>query len=281
MMFHTPEGETRGDSGGAAFGDGPIPVATPDPHFLFAGGFEFSDVSIETEPLPETGEKITCPVPNPDHPADDGGVWVLGRYGTQGSFLQEFSYETGSAAGPLQRGAGCVYRNGNKLTGELAFEEQGKYQVDLTYSTENSRATSVSDFGSTGVGKAGIDTIEYHMWDNDNIGTEMSYSVLNVATSTGTAELAVVEESATADCNGTIKATEVANHNLFTLETIGTLSDGCNVLLNPVVNLDYDGLGAIVDFDGDGTLEFVHLMRSTSGGAGFTAQALYNQFILQ
>ena len=46
------------------------------------------------------------------------------------------------------------------------------------------------------------------------------------------------------------------------------------------VDLPYYGLGALFDLDGDGTLEFIHLMASKESGAGSTAQVLYNRFIV-
>jgi hypothetical protein len=43
------------------------------------------------------------------------------------------------------------------------------------------------------------------------------------------------------------------------------------------VDLDYADPGTLVDLNGDDNLIFLHLMGSTGGGEGSTAQALYNQ----
>ena len=275
MLFHTPDGAAEGITGGPAFGAGPV---DPDePHFLFEGGYAYSADPIESDPLKDNSI-IAC----------DGDVWAVGRFGTHGTFVQEFSYVTGSAAGPEQRGAGCLYLTDadgdgyvNELTGDMQFEDAGKFTVNLTYSTENTRDVTVSDLGTLAT-----DDIVYHLWSNDNSGTSMSYT--SGAATADTINIAVVESHLTATCGGDVKVTKVADHNLFALATITDVA-GCTVLLpgTPLptggsaqdVDLPYFGLGALFDLDGDGKLEFIHLMASQGGAT--TAQALYNEFDIQ
>ena len=47
-----------------------------------------------------------------------------------------------------------------------------------------------------------------------------------------------------------------------------------------IVDLPYSGLGAFSTLDRDGNLEFAYMMASKGGGDGYTAQALYNQFLI-
>jgi hypothetical protein len=265
MLFYIPEGLERGTTSGAAFGAG---VNDPEePHFLFEGGFQYSADPIESDPLKDN-EVIAC----------EGDVWAVGRFGSQGSFIQEFSYETGSAAGPDQRSAGCLYLDGNKLTGSIKFEEIGQLDVDLTYSEENERSTGVADLQAGGL----QDDIEYHLWTNDNSGSRMQLTTLDAAAvGLGTLDVTVTEEHPTASCVGNVRIKEVPDLNFFTLETLAPLS-GCTVVPEGGgfynVDLDYTGLGTLVDLNGDGNLVFVHLMGSSGSSVGDTAQALYNQF---
>ena len=92
MLFHTPDGEERGATGGVAFGKSPDDI--DEPHFLFEGGYEYFADPIENE-----DQTIAC----------KGDVWAVGRFGLQGTFIQEFKYTTGDVAGPDQRGGGCLY----------------------------------------------------------------------------------------------------------------------------------------------------------------------------
>jgi len=283
MLFYTPDGEERGATGGAALGKSP--TDPEEPHFLFEGGYEYF-----ADPVVNEDQTIAC----------DGGVWAVGRFGLQGTFIQEFKYTTGDVAGPDQRGGGCLYLEdadgdgyANELTGELQFEEAGKLKVALTYSTDNTRDVSVSDLGTLASDEGAYETsddVEYHLWSNDNSGNFMIYTTNGPATA-DTIDLAVVEDRNDAiNCGGNVRATKVAGQNLFTLATITDVA-GCTVLQvgetlpdnssAKDVDLQYFGLGALYDLDADGKLEFIHLMASKSGGAGTTAQALYNRFIVQ
>jgi hypothetical protein len=263
MLFYIPEGVERGTTSGAAFGAG---VNDPEePHFLFEGGFQYSADPIESDPLKDN-EVIAC----------EGDVWAVGRFGSQGSFIQEFNYENGSAAGPDQRSAGCLYLDGNKLTGSIKFEEIGQLDVDLTYSEENERPTGVSDL------QAARDDTVYHLWSNDNSGQYMSLSPDAPAEGTGiSVTVTEIHSDPTVSCFGHVRIEEVPDLNLFTLNTPeNTPVSGCTLnddLGFYPVDLEYAGLGTLVD-DGEGNLVFVHLMGSSGGGEGFTAQALYNQF---
>ena len=290
MMFHLPDGEPEGEAIGLALGDGPDDINLP--HFLFEGGYEYSDVPIETDPLKDN-ETVAC----------EGGVWAVGRFGQQGTFVQEFSYVTGSAAGPDQRGAGCLYLEdadgdgyANELTGSISFEEAGKFDVALTYSEDNVRDVSINDLGSVGSDQGTTD-VKYHLWSNDNSGNFMSYiaTYINVGDYSLT-YLFVQEDHPVVNCGGQIVASKIEGQNLFALR----LPDdapvvGCTVVAAGIgetwtqdgkthtaydVDLPYYGLGALFDLDGDGNLEFVHMMGSRGSGAGSTSQVLYNQFIV-
>ena len=285
----------RGDTVGVALGDGPLSkdALTENPHFLFEGGFTFSNVTVTNTAEPDdTGltpaEEIVCEVPSAEYPSTDGGVWAIGRFGTRGTFLQEFAYDTGSAAGPDQRGAGCLYyafdaaTGVSKLTGEIQFEEDGagKLVVDLTYSPENARTVSLASLGL--VGNDGSADAEYHLWSNDNSGSAMAYTRETIDSPT----MQVVEISdVTAACGGQLNVNQVETLNLFTVNTIGEVSEDCNVAIDellgvpiPDVALPYEGLGIMADVDLDGVPEYWQLMKSTGSGAGVTAHALFNQF---
>jgi hypothetical protein len=56
--------------------------------------------------------------------------------------------------------------------------------------------------------------------------------------------------------------------------------DGSTYITNNV-NLPFYGLGALFDTDGDGNLEFIHMMASKQSGAGSTSQVLHNRFVVQ
>jgi len=280
MLFHMPDNprvEGRGNSGGIAFGDGPTnQPPTEHPHFLFEGGYAYSADPVEAKNPQNTATIISC----------DADVWALGRNGTQGTFIQEFSYDLGSAAGPEQRGAGCLYLRDadgdgyvNELVGEIQFEAPGKLQVALTYSSENARDKGVSDLDTVG-----NDDIKYHLWSNDNSGISMAYSKLDI---TGDSiDIAVVESRAdTIDCGGNVKITKVPDYNLYTMETMDPHVQGCQPSAEPeypYVNFAHYGLGAFIDVDDDDNPEFVHLMSSRSGDdpASAAATALYNQFVI-
>ena len=275
----------RGDAGGVAFGEGPEILDDPQ-HFLFAGGFTFFDVTVENFTAEDdttalTGaETIICEVPNPDYPSTDGGVWAVGRFGTKGTFIQEFAYDTGSAAGENQRGAGCLYyaldadTNVAKLTGEIQFEDAGKLVVDLTYSPENARAVAIDSLALSG--EDGSLEAKYHLWSNNNSGSSMSYTRATDSTTI----LSVVENSDVSDnCGGDVNVLQVGAQNLFTSTT--TVTADCNVDLGGFrVDLPFVGLGAVADADGDGVPEYIQLMRSTGSGAGITAHALFNVFTI-
>lgn len=288
----------RGDSAGVALGDGPLSkdALTENPHFLFVGGFTFFDTTVTNTPGEDdtdltAAEEIVCNVPaldedgdgQPDYPSTDGGVWAVGRFGVQGSFLQEYAYDTGSAAGPDQRGAGCLYYAFDettgvaKLTGEVQFEEVTKLFVDLTYSPENARAVAIESLALTG--EDGSPDAVYHLWSNDNSGTSMSYS----RDTFSTANMAVVENSAVSDsCGAQLNVLQVETLNLFTASTVDPHVTGCNVDTESIidVNLPYVGLGALADVNGDGVPEYFQLLRSTGSGAGVTAHALFNVFTI-
>jgi len=284
MLFHTPDGAEEGTSGGIAFGNAPD---DPDvPHFLFEGGYQYFADPVTSDELNDKST-VSC----------EGDVWAIGRFGQRGTFIQEFSYITGSAAGPDQRGSGCLYLRDvdgdgyiNELTGEIQFEEVGKFTVVLTYSEDNVRDVSVDDLGVLGSDEGTVD-VQYHLWSNDNSGNYMRYT--SVGLPDGSVYLAVVEDNAPDlnVCGGFIVAKQVAEQNLFTLQTANDLPiSGCNVVdpntplpggigIAKDVDLPYYGLGAMFDLDEDGSLEFIHLMAS-KGVIGVTSQALNNQFIV-
>jgi len=108
------------------------------------------------------------------------------------------------------------------------------------------------------------------------------------------------EDHPTADCGGLVVVSQVEGQNLFELNLPeGSPVLGCNVVdpnaplpdnqwvqdgvtYNAFdVNLPYFGLGALVDTDDDGNLEFIHMMGSKESGAGSTAQVIHNRFIVQ
>jgi hypothetical protein len=287
MLFYTPDGEERGSTGGFAFGKSPDD--TDVPHFLFEGGYEYFTDPIESDPLKDNST-VAC----------EGDVWAVGRFGTQGTFVQEFSYTTGSAAGPDQRGGGCLYLSDadddgyvNDLTGEIQFEEGGKFNVTLTYSEDNTRDMTLYDLGILASDKGTVD-VEYHLWSNDNSGNYMSYAAPSEPPLPDFTYLQVVENrNDDIDCGGLLQINQVAGQtNLFTVKTpeLGKI-DGCTVLpagtpmpeygtSAQVVDLPYSGLGAFYDYDKDGNLEFTYVMASKGSGEGYTAQALYNQFLI-
>ena len=292
MMFHTPDGAEEGVTGAIAFGDGPN---DPDvPHFLFEGGYQYFADQITSDKDIDTGitKTITC----------EGDVWAVGRFGTKGTFVQEFSYITGSAAGPEQRGAGCLYLEDadedgfkNELTGQFQFEDGGRFNVALTYSEDNTKDVSLDDLGMQGSDE-GTDDVEYHLWSNDNSGNYMNYTAISEPIGNFFfVQVAENHSDPSVDCTGNLSISKVADQNLFTLRTPedDDVSSECNVttpgekwpdditLTAYDVDLPYSGLGALRDLDDDGNLEFIHLMASQGSGAGFTSQVLYNQFIVQ
>jgi len=133
------------------------------------------------------------------------------------------------------------------------------------------------------------DTVEYHLWSNDNLGNSMSMVAQNIVVVSELLEVKITEDrNDAAMCEGYISINKVANHNLYTLASMEHVSggvSGCNIsteigALN-IDDLSFNGLGALVDSDDDGTLEFVQLMAgSGSSGGGVTSVALYNQFIM-
>ncbi len=305
MLFNrvvSEDSAIRGDSVGVALGDGPLSkdALTEYPHFLFAGGFTFFNESVTNTPGEDdieltAAEEIVCHVPaldndgdgQPDYPSTDGGVWAVGRFGTQGSFLQEFAYDTGSAAGPDQRGAGCLYYAFDettgvaKLTGEVQFEEATKLFVDLTYAPDNARTVAIESLALSG--EDGSPDAVYHLWSNDNSGTSMSYTRDTFTTPT----LRVIENSAVSDsCGAQLNVQQVAidtrSLNLFNVNTLDPHVTGCNVDLDSIIdaNLPFVGLGALVDINRDGVPEYYQVMRSTGTGEGITAHALFNVFTI-
>ncbi len=305
MLFNRVVAEDsaiRGDSVGVALGDGPgsKDATVENPHFLFSGGFTFFNTSVTNTPGEddtdlEAGEEIVCHVPSldndgdgqPDYPSSDGGVWAVGRFGSVGTFLQEFAYDTGSAAGPDQRGAGCLYYDFDettgvaKLTGEIQFEEVTKLFVDLTYAPDNARTVAIESLALSG--EDGSPDAVYHLWSNNNSGTSMSYTRDAFTTPT----LTVVENSAVSDsCGAQLNVQQVAIDtralNLFNVNTLDPHVTGCNV--DPALIIDADlpfvGLGALVDTNRDGVPEYFQVMRSTGTGEGVTAHALFNVFTI-
>ena len=286
MLFHTPDGAEEGTAVGVALGNGPDDENLP--HFLFEGGYEYFVDPVTSDPL---NDKTTV--------ACDGDVWAIGRFGQNGTFVQEFKYITGSAAGPDQRGSGCLYLRDtdddgyvNELTGQIQFEEAGKFNVALTYSQDNTRDVVVEDLGVMGSDEGTTD-VQYHLWSNDNSGNYMTYTATYISQLGYTLNYLTVKENRndTIDCGGLIAVTQVADLNLFTLEAVNDAPiSGCNLAEPNVyilpdgspakdVNLPYFGLGALYDLDGDGTLEFIHLVASKEV-QGVTSQAQYNQFIV-
>jgi len=292
MMFHTPEGASEGTSIGIALGNGPDDADLP--HFLFEGGYQYFADPITSVAEDGVTMKVTC----------DGDVWAVGRFGQQATFIQEFSYATGSAGGPDQRGSGCLYLEDadgdgyvNDLTGQLQFEDGGKFNVALTYSEENARDVAIEDLGKV-ASEEGATDAKYHLWSNDNSGNYMNYAATYI--SVGDYSLTYLDVSENhpemfVDCGGQIVVSKIEGQNLFALRLPdGSPVSGCNVTtptetweqdgktyLAYTVDLPYYGLGALFDLDGDGTLEFINFMASKESGAGSTAQVLYNQFTVQ
>jgi hypothetical protein len=294
MMFHTPDDVTEGTAIGLALGNGPNDIDLP--HFLFEGGYIYSAEPLETTD-PDTNQPvITC----------EGGVWAIGRDGQEATFVQEYSYVTGSAGGPDQRGAGCLYLTDadgdgyeNELTGQMSFEEAGKFAVTLTYSEDNARDVAITDLGVVGSDQGAYDApddVKYHLWSNDNSGNFMNYNATYIDVGDiSLTYLVVSEDHPTADCGGLIVVSRIEGQNLFALRLPeDSPVNGCNVTDVPGnwtqdgsdyitnnVNLPFYGLGALFDTDGDGNLEFVHMMASKQSGAGSTSQVLHNRFLVQ
>ena len=142
MLFHTPEYAAEGTVVGIALGNGPDDETLP--HFLFEGGYEYFADPVTSKAEDGVTMTIAC----------EGDVWALGRFGQNATFIQDFSYTTGSAAGPEQRGSGCLYLKDadddgyvNELTGVMQYEEGGKFDVVLTYSQDNTTEVDLKDLG--------------------------------------------------------------------------------------------------------------------------------------
>ena len=299
MMFHTPDDPAEeGTSIGLALGNGPNDIDLP--HFLFEGGYVYSaDPLVTTDPLTDQ-PVISC----------EGDVWAIGRDGQQATFVQEYSYVTGSAGGPDQRGAGCLYLTDadgdgyeNELTGQISFEDAGKFAVTLTYSEENVRDVAETDLGVVGSDQGAYDApddVKYHLWSNDNSGNFMNYNATYISVGDiSLTYLVVSEDHPAANCGGLIVVSRIEGQNLFALRLPeDSPVNGCNVVdPNAVppekweqdsrfyttddVNLPFYGLGALFDTDGDGNLEFIHMMASKQSGAGSTSQVLHNKFVVQ
>ena len=287
MLFHTPDGAKEGQSVGIALGNGADDEDLP--HFLFEGGYQYFADPVESD---ELNDKTTV--------ACEGDVWAIGRFGQQGSFVQEFKYITGSAAGPDQRGSGCLYLRDtdadgivNELTGNMQFEENGKFNVALTYSQDNARDVIINDLGKVGSDESATD-VEYNLWSNDNSGNYMTYNATYIETAGVSLNYLLVNEihpDPLVNCGGLIVVNKVEGLNLFTLRTADeTPVSGCTLTpLNTIlpdgspakdVDLPYFGLGALFDLDGDNTLEFIHLIASKEV-EGSTSQAQHNQFTVQ
>ena len=296
MMFHTPDDVTEGTAIGLALGNGPNDIDLP--HFLFEGGYIYSaDPLVTTDP--DTNQPvISC----------EGDVWAIGRDGQQATFVQEYSYVTGSAGGPDQRGAGCLYLTDadgdgyeNELTGQISFEEAGKFAVTLTYSEDNARDVAVTDLGVVGSDQGAYDApddAKYHLWSNDNSGNFMNYNASYISVGDISLTYLVVSEDHSdlaVNCGGLIVVSKIEGLNLFALRLPeDSPVNGCNVTtvseqwpqdgkfyLANDVNLPFYGLGALFDTDGDGNLEFIHMMASKQSGAGSTSQVLHNRFVVQ
>ena len=262
MMFYMADGETRGTSVGYAFRvDPPAYPEDPDviePHFLIKSGYE------EVTGVTNQDGDLVC----------DG--WGVGRFGLTATFLREFSYETGSQAGPEQRGAMCLQLDGNKLTGEFKTEKYGTFLVDLTYSTVNTRVTSVNDLVS-----GGVDSEPYNLWSNDNTGSTMTFTQV-YPISGNTIGVRVVETS-TGTCFSDVMIVQIPGYNMYSVETMFPHVFGCNYIdpeIDPnyyYVDLRYNGLGTIVDVNG--TMAFLQIMGSEDNID--SAQALYNVFTIQ
>jgi hypothetical protein len=141
------------------------------------------------------------------------------------------------------------------------------------------------------------DDVKYHLWSNDNSGNHMNYAATYISVGDySLTYLSVQEDHPVVNCGGQIVVSKIEGQNLFALRLPdGSPVSGCNVV-DPVigakwtqdgieytaytVDLPYYGLGALFDLDGDGTLEFVHMMASKESGAGSTAQVLFNKFIV-
>jgi hypothetical protein len=174
----------------------------------------------------------------------------------------------------------------------MQFEENGKFNVALTYSQDNARNVIITDLGTVGSDQGTTD-VEYHLWSNDNSGNYMTYNATYIETGGISLNYLLVNEihpDPLVNCGGLIVVDKVVGLNLFTLRTADeTPVSGCTLLpLNTIlpdgspakdVDLPYFGLGALFDLDGDNTLEFVHLMASKEV-QGSTSQAQYNQFIV-
>lgn len=264
MLFYMPDDATRGQSVGSAFRTSPESYPANDvvePHFLIKSGYEYV-----TDLTNDFGDLI-C----------QGDGWAIGRIGTHATFLREYAYEDGSQAGPEQRGAMCLTLDGNKLTGEFKTEGYGSFLVELTYSDQNLKSSSVNDLTS-----GGIDTEKYNLWSNDNAGTAMSFS--QNALPGNSIDVNVVEDSKAGtaeECGGTVRITEIPGYNMFTLQTLDPHVEGCNYADATLpeyfyVDLKYSGLGTVSD--ADGTNKFIHLMGSIDNVG--SAQAVYNVFTI-
>jgi hypothetical protein len=292
MFFHTPEDVTEGTSIGVALGNGPDDADLP--HFLFEGGYQYFKDPVTSIAEDGVSIKVAC----------EGDVWAVGRFGQQATFVQEFSYVTGSAGGPDQRGSGCLYLKDvdgdgyvNELTGQFQFEDGGRYNVRLTYAEDNARDVVIEDLGVTG-SEQGVTDAKYHLWTNNNSGNYMNYDATYISIGDfSLTYLSALENhpDPTVNCYGQIVVSKIAGQNLFALRLPDeTPVNGCNIATPSEqweqddkfytaydVNLPFYGLGALFDLDGDGTLEFIHVMASKESGAGSTAQVLYNQFNVQ
>ena len=228
MMFHTAADTTEGTSMGLALGDGPNDLNTP--HFLFEGGYEYSAEPITSEAVDGVSIKVTC----------EGDVWAIGRFGQQATFVQEFSYVTGSAGGPDQRGSGCLYLEDadgdgyeNELTGQIQFEDGGRFNVALTYSEDNVRDVVLEDLGVVG-SEAGATDANYHLWSNNNSGNYMNYAATYISVGDYSLTYLTVSENHSdplVNCGGQIVVTKIPGQNLFALRLPeGSPVSGCTLV---------------------------------------------------
>ena len=212
--------------------------------------------------------------------------------GTAGNELRDFDFIDGSAGGPLQRGKFCLALDGNTLTGTVAYEEGGSFNVELQYTL----ADNVID--------SNLDSLANKTWTDNEFGwsadTTDSTRLIQPGTATNPGMSAVVNSvdqtfTATAldgasTCTGTGKISDVAGNNIFLLGPIPILPQGVDSIIvencSPAVDtLDvdgsYNGLGVLVK-DDDGSDMFVTIL--TSYGAVnlpnpvTPARALYNVF---
>ena len=245
MVFYMPDGLTEGILLAVVSKE-----ATGEKHILIEAGYDM-------EPNTSWGYE-----------------YYAGTTSSQGTFVKYFEFAN-KLVGSNKGGSIGLDLSENMLKGDVALDDGSRFKIELEYSSENARDTTMIDLAGTWSDAA-------NGWDDLADGVTFTVNSDDTVTALATG---------TSTCEGVGKAVDISNYNIYNFDfDLSALPDITGVTLSNCstrlittstgdesvsVNGDYSGMAVIVD-DGSGNLVMKLILSSQQLTP---AVATYNEFV--